>query len=318
MEPLWAHYTRRGSRTKRWACAADIYAPAYYPPHFEEVLGYVKRITFNSLSEWDRYAAQAQQRGISCGLRIQTGYGYAPAVLYNPAARGSRFGVSAEALQHLPSDLEGLHLHALSEADSYAFEEVLLSAEEQFGHFFPKIRWMNLGGGHLLTDEGYDLDHFTFCVAKLRKRYPHLQLIIEPGSAIVWQAGILKSTILDIVEQHQVRTAILDISFTCHLPDCLEMPYRPVVRGAALDDSLPHRYRLGGISCLSGDFLEGYSFSEPLSVGDLLLFEDAIHYTIVKTTQFNGIALPGVAIWHKDRAPSLVRQPSYQQYKDYL
>ena len=296
----------------------DIYAPAYYPTHFEELLGYLRRMTFNSLDEWDRYAARAQCRGISCGLRIQTGCGHAPVLLYNPAARGSRFGVSAETLRRLPRGLEGLHLHALSEANSYAFEEVLQSAEEQFGHFFPKIQWLNLGGGHLFTDECYDLEHFALCVAKLRHRYPNLQLIFEPGSAIAWQVGVLKSTVLDIVEQHQVRTAVLDVSFTCHLPDCLEMPYRPAVRGAALDDSLPHRYRLGGISCLSGDFLEGYSFSVPLSVGDLLFFDDAIHYTIVKTTQFNGISLPGIAVWRADTGASLIYQPSYQQYKNHL
>ena len=295
-----------------------MYSPAYVPSQFLELLPYVERISFNSLSEWDRYAAIAKAKGISCGLRVQPGYGSSPNLLYDPTARGSRFGVSEDKMDNIPKDVEGLHIHALCEANSYELDKLLTAVETRWGRFFSKLRWLNLGGGHLFTDKDYDLHYFANCVSVLQLRYPRLQLVFEPSSAVAWQSGVLKTTVLDIVKQEDLRTAILDISFTCHTPDCLEMPYRPLVKGASLDGSLPYRYRLGGISCLSGDFLESYSFEKPLSIGDTLVFEDMMHYTMVKTTTFNGISHPSIGVWQKDRGASLLRTFSYRDYKTRL
>ena len=296
-------------------CKVHAYSPAYVPKQFLKLLPYVECMSFNSLSEWNRYAPLARRAGISCGLRVQPGYGSAPAKIYDPTAKGTRFGLSAEALKELPESVEGLHIHALCEADSYETTKVLATAELRWGKFFSQLKWLNLGGGHLFTDKSYELRHFSDSISSFRSRYPKLQLIFEPGSAVVWQAGLLKSTVLDLVEQDDIRTAILDVSFTCHMPDCLEMPYRPSVQGAVLDDSLPYRYRLGGLSCLAGDFLEGYSFAKPLEVGDAILFEDMMHYTMVKSTYFNGISQPSIGIWQTNKRPSLLGTFSYRDYK---
>ena len=304
-------YEEMGSR-------ADVYMPAYVSSQFAEILGYVGRMSFNSLNEWNRYGQRAQEAGISCGLRLRPSYGSSPVDLYDSTSKGSRFGLSAEAFPStLPQGIEGIHIHALCEADSYALERLLTSVEEQFGHLFSKLRWLNLGGGHLLTDTGYDVAHFSSLMSRFRQRYPSIELTFEPGSAVVWQAGLLKATVLDLVEQDHIRTAILDVSFTCHMPDCLEMPYRPSVRGARLDDSLPHRYRLGGLSCLAGDFLEEYSFEEPLVVGDVVVFEDMMHYTMVKTTQFNGISHPSLGLWQQGKA-RWIKPFSYDLYRSHL
>lgn len=298
---------------------AHVYAPAYMPALFTKLLPYAARISFNSLAEYERYGAAAQRAGISCGLRIQPEWGSAPRPFYDPTTPGSRFGVSAQDLaQGLPKGIEGLHLHALCEADSYALEQVLNAAKQRFGHVFGQLRWLNLGGGHLFTEKSYDLAHFKSGIADLRKTYPDLELIFEPSSAVVWHTGVLKSTVLDIVQHAGIKTAILDISFTCHIPDALEMPYRPQVQGAALNNSLTHSYRLGGISCLAGDFLEGYSFANPLAVGDTLIFENMMHYSMVKTTHFNGVVHPALGIWQTERGATLLKTFTYSHYKENL
>ncbi len=295
------------------------YAPVYMPTQVKDLLPYVTRMSFNSLAEYARYGARARQGNVSCGLRIQPGYSLAPSPFYDPATPGSRFGVSAtELVKGLPSGIEGLHLHALCEADSYALEKVLVAANDRFGQFFGQLQWLNLGGGHLLTDKRYDIPHFRSTIATFQASYPNLRLIFEPSSAIAWHAGVLTSTVLDIVERDGIQTAILDVSFTCHLPDCLEMPYRPHVQGAVLDGSLPYCYRLGGASCLAGDFLENYSFSTPLQLGDKLIFENMMHYSMVKTTQFNGLVHPSLGIWQQDKGATLVKTFTYAQYKDKL
>ena len=301
-------------------CKAHVYAPAYLPEQVEALLSYAERISFNSLAEHARYGEQARKAGLECGLRVRASYSAAPAPIYDPGAPESRFGVPAASLSNLPEGIDGLHIHALCEADSHHFSHLLKALEAEFGHLFPHLRWLNLGGGHLFTADHYDLAHFEACIDGFKSRYPHLLLIFEPSSAIAWEAGLLKSRVLDVVGDRGSQTALLDVSFTCHMPDCLEMPYRPKVQRAVLDESLPYTYRLGGASCLAGDFLEGYSFAKPLAAGDTLVFEDMLHYSMVKTTHFNGLAHPALGISHTDREKGtrIVRRFGYEDYKTKL
>ena len=238
--------------------------------------------------------------------------------LYNPALPGSRFGLSPEELGlHLPEGIEGLHVHVLCEGNSFQLEKLLSIIEQRFASPLSEARWLNLGGGHLMTHKEYNVPHLIAVLKAFRQRHPHLQLILEPGSAFAWQTGFLESHVLDIVEHDGIKTAILDVSFTCHMPDCLEMPYKPVIRGAYHDpvEGLP-TYRLGGNSCLSGDFLGDWSFDKPLEVGDTLIFEDMIHYTTVKTHMFNGVAHPDLVLQKANGEEVLLRRFDYQDYKE--
>jgi carboxynorspermidine decarboxylase len=238
--------------------------------------------------------------------------------LYNPASPNSRLGITYPDLKDgIPGEISGLHFHVLCESDSYALERVLSKVEMNFGHLLPELEWINMGGGHLITREDYDRDHLIMTLRRFQDKYG-LKIIMEPGSAIAWQTGFLRSKVLDVVENHGVKTAIADISFTCHMPDCLEMPYKPVLRGAKTDienGDIP--YRIGGVSCLAGDFMEAYGFTQELKPGDDLIFEDMIHYTMVKTTTFNGVRHPSIGIIDKDGF-QLVREFGYDDYKNRL
>ncbi|MBQ8674240.1 MAG: carboxynorspermidine decarboxylase [Bacteroides sp.] len=295
---------------------AHTYSPAYVEEEFHELLGYSSHITFNSLSQMVRFASHASEMGVSCGLRVNPEYAEIETELYNPCAPGSRFGVTAEQLpQVLPSVIEGFHCHCHCESSSYELERTLQQLEHKFSHWFHQLRWLNLGGGHLMTRNDYDVSHLIVLIHGLKRRYPHLHVILEPGSAFTWQTGVLLSRVVDIVENHGVRTAILDVSFTCHMPDCLEMPYQPEVRGAMRGDKGPYVYRLGGNSCLSGDYMGSWSFDHELQVGEQIIFEDMIHYTMVKTTMFNGIQHPAIGIWRKEGIAEVYRQFSYEDYR---
>lgn len=310
-------------------CPAHTYSPAYTERDFPAILRYSSHITFNSLSQFEHFYPQVVADGnrVSCGLRINPEYSEVETDLYNPCAPGSRLGITADKLAHLPQGVEGLHFHTLCESTSYDLEKTLVRVEERFGHLLPQVKWLNMGGGHLMTRQGYDTDHLVRLLRDFKQRHPNLELILEPGSAFGWQTGPLVSTIVDIVENHGIRTAILDVSFACHMPDCLEMPYQPTVRGAV---TLPQDwdtavreapagsclYRLGGNSCLSGDFMGTWAFDHPLQVGEYILFEDMIHYTTVKTTMFNGIHHPAIGFWTKDGRAQVLRQFSYEDYRD--
>jgi carboxynorspermidine decarboxylase len=238
--------------------------------------------------------------------------------LYNPAAPGSRLGIIREALgEQLPEGVEGLHFHTLCESSSYALENTLKRVEAQFGDLLHQVRWLNMGGGHLITRDGYDVEHLIGLLQNFKKKYPNLEIILEPGAAFVWQTGLLVASVVDIVENRGIKTAILDVSFTCHLPDCLEMPYKPVVRGAYQEakNGKP-TYRLGGNSCLSGDYMGDWSFDEELQIGDRIVFEDMIHYSIVKTTMFNGIPHPDLCLWKADGSLDTYRRFGYEDYKN--
>jgi len=299
---------------------AHTYAVAYLPREFSRIMGYSSHITFNSLSQYKRYGARLLKHPghISPGIRVNPGWSPVGTALYNPASPGSRLGEPVENFRgRLPAGIEGLHFHTLCESTSYDLEKTLGYFEQQFGAFLPALKWVNFGGGHLMTRQGYDVEHLTGVLKAFRSRHPHLQVILEPGSAFAWDTGVLLSTVLDIVNNKGVKTAILDVSFTAHMPDTLEMPYRPRVRDASEEPAQGdrHLYRLGGVSCLSGDFLETYAFEKPLKTGQKIVFEDMIHYTMVKTTTFNGVTHPAIAILRPDGELDVVRRFGYNDYK---
>jgi carboxynorspermidine decarboxylase len=253
--------------------------------------------------------------------------------LYNPCAPGSRFGVLAEQLSTLRSALplglsknsqlstiEGFHCHNHCESSAEALQESMRHLEAKFGQWFPHLKWLNLGGGHLMTRKDYNVPLLINIIKDIRTRYPNLHVILEPGSAFAWQTGPLVSSVVDIVENHGIRTAILDVSFTCHMPDCLEMPYQPEVRGAKMVNGQMANgkwfYRLGGNSCLSGDFMGMWEFDHELQIGEEIVFEDMIHYTTVKTTMFNGIHHPSIVLERMDGSREVLRQFTYEDYRD--
>jgi carboxynorspermidine decarboxylase len=297
---------------------AHTYSPAYTEEDFPVILSYSSHITFNSLSQFERFypLVRASGREVSCGLRINPEYSEVETELYNPCAPGSRMGVTAALLgERLPEGIEGLHFHTLCESSSYELEKTLAEVERRFHRYLPTIKWLNMGGGHLMTRKGYDTAHLVGLLRSFKAKYPQLELILEPGSAFAWQTGFLLTTVVDIVENQGIRTAIIDASFTCHMPDCLEMPYKPVVRGATDAIAGKPTYRIGGNSCLSGDYMGEWSFDQPLKVGDKLIFEDMIHYTLVKTNMFNGIPHPSIALWSLDYKLITYRTFTYEDYK---
>ena len=295
---------------------AHTYAPAYTDSEFPEIVKCSSHITFNSLTQFERLYPQTQFYNVSCGLRINPEFSDVETDLYNPCAPGSRLGIVAENLgENLPAGVEGLHFHTLCESNSFDLEATLNVVEHKFGKYFSQIKWLNMGGGHLITKKGYDVDHLITLLKNFKARYPHLELILEPGSAFAWQTGVLVSSVVDIVENKGIKTAMLDVSFSCHMPDCLEMPYKPAIIGAIDDNPKKPTYRMGGNSCLSGDFYGNWSFDEALKIGDRIIFDDMIHYTMVKTTMFNGVTHPSIGIWTKDNEFKLIRQFDYQDYK---
>ncbi|WP_116125914.1 carboxynorspermidine decarboxylase [Lewinella sp. IMCC34183] len=294
-----------------------VYAPVYRPGEFTELADMAEHLTFNTLTELERYRKEWEALGTSVGLRVNPEYSPVETDLYNPSNPHGRLG---ETLPNLPTrppkGLAGLHVHTLCESDAAATSTLIERTKVQFGHYLEQVKWLNLGGGHLMTREGYDTDLLIESLRKLRERYPHLEVILEPGSAHVWQTGYLTCTVLDIVNNYGSATLMLDVSFTCHMPDTLEMPYRPVVRGASAEeqDGYPYAYRLGGMSCLAGDYLAEYYFTQPARVGDTLVFEDMAHYTTVKSTMFNGVPHPDIVVVDGDG--EIVSQRSFE-YADY-
>ncbi|MBP5323193.1 MAG: carboxynorspermidine decarboxylase [Bacteroidaceae bacterium] len=301
---------------------AHTYSPAYVEKEFPDILRCSSHLTFNSLSQYERFYPLAKQSGVSLGIRINPEYSEIETELYNPCAPGSRFGVLASQLPEvLPEGIEGFHCHCHCESSSEALEHTLFHLEEKFGHWLPKLKWLNLGGGLLMTRADYDVPRLVRILKGLHARYPQLHIILEPGSAFAWQTGSLISQVVDIVENKGIQTAILNVSFTCHMPDCLEMPYHPAVRGAQIVEDVklsnsPFLYRLGGNSCLSGDYMGYWAFDHPLKIGEYIVLEDMIHYTTVKTTMFNGIHHPSLAILRADHSIEVLRTYTYEDYRD--
>lgn len=303
---------------------AHTYSPAYEEETFDQILDCSSHVTFNSLGQYHHFYQKIKERGgVSAGLRINPEYSEIETELYNPCAPGSRFGVCAEVLpETLPEGIDGFHCHCHCESPASSLVHTLEHIEKRFGKWLPQLKWLNLGGGHLVTKAGYDVDLLISTLLKLHQCYPNLRIILEPGSAFAWQTGYLASRVVDIVENKGIKTAILNVSFTCHMPDCLEMPYWPKVRNAeTLENFLGasdagNVYRLGGNSCLSGDYMGSWKFDAPLKVGDVVIFEDMIHYTTVKTTMFNGIQHPALVLHTLDGKYEVLRQFTYEDYRD--
>ena len=303
---------------------AHTYSPAYTEDEFGSIVSCSSHITFNSLSQYTRFHSQALGQ-CSLGLRVNPEYSEIETELYNPCAAGSRFGILASDLPAtLPEGIEGFHVHCHCESGSDVFARTLKHIEEKFSPWFGQLKWINFGGGHLMTRADYDTDLLVSTLRDFRCRHPHLRVILEPGSAFAWQTGPLVTRVADIVENSGVKTAIINASFTCHMPDCLEMPYHPSIRhaqtlqAADLDTArtVPHTYRIGGNSCLSGDFMGLWQFDHELAIGETLIFEDMIHYTTVKTNTFNGVTHPSIGMLHADGTFQLLRSFSYEDYRD--
>ena len=319
---------------------AHTYSPAYTDGEIREIASMSSHLTFNSLTQYQRYQEIAREVNpkISLALRINPEYSEVGTDLYNPCAPGTRFGVTHDKLADTLSPfIEGFHCHCHCESGSDVFERTLVHIEEKFSKWFPQLKWINFGGGHLMTRKDYDVPRLIRLMKDFRSRYPWLHVILEPGSAFGWQTGPLVAQVVDVVEDRGIQTAIVNVSFTCHMPDCLEMPYMPAIRGAEIiehspltidhsvesqssivnvQSSMKNVYRIGGNSCLSGDFMGFWRFDHELKVGENIIFEDMLHYTTVKTCMFNGIGHPSIAIVHPNGEMETLRQYTYEDYRD--
>ncbi|MDF1614119.1 carboxynorspermidine decarboxylase [Desulfurivibrio dismutans] len=329
-----------------------VYCPAYREEDFAEMLGYADHLVFNSFNQWQHYKDQVaahnraiitadggqgvsghgvpqarssqpavprdRLRAISCGVRVNPEYSEVEVDLYNPCGRYSRLGVTrAQFRPELLDGIEGLHFHALCEQNADALAGTLASFNKKFGDFAHGMKWLNFGGGHHITRDDYDRELLCRLIDETQQRYG-LQVYLEPGEAIALNTGVLVARVLDIVE-NEISIAILDTSAACHMPDVLEMPYRPEIFGAGEPGRYPHTYRLGGLSCLAGDIIGDYSFPEPLVPGQRLVFGDMAHYTMVKNTTFNGVRLPNIATYDPSTDHlAVIRRFGYQDYRSRL
>lgn len=292
-----------------------VYSPAYDAAEMEALLPVVSHMTFNSLNQWERYGGEARLAGISCGLRINPELSITGTALYNPCAPCSRLGVTRKALEGADlKGIEGLHFHILCENDHEASATLLDTVATQWGGLLAQVKWVNFGGGHFLTHKDYRPQVFIDAVKRFRARYPHLEVVFEPGGAVVLNAGYLVTEVLDIVTNDK-RIAILDTSATAHMPDVLEMPYRPNVIGAGQPGEKAHSYQLAGRTCLAGDIIGEYSFDAPLKTGDRLVFLDMAQYSIVKNTMFNGIPSPDIGLMKADGSYQLLRRFAFEDFR---
>lgn len=296
---------------------SHTYCPVYLPEEFDAIQSVSSHISFNSLSQYELYKDKMIPE-VSYGLRVNPGYSEIKTDLYNPASPNSRLGIHHQNLSKtLPEGIEGIHFHALCENNSYTLERVLESFVKLYHPLIQQAKWINMGGGHLITGKNYDPEHLIKILKSFKSQYPNLnEIILEPGSAIGWQTGVLISTVIDIVPSGKIPTAMLDVSFTCHMPDCLEMPYKPAILNTV--EQSKHEYNMGGMSCLAGDFMGSWCFKNELKVGDKIIFDDMIHYTMVKTSTFNGINLPDIGIWNKNNQYQLIQSFGYEDYKKRL
>lgn len=292
-----------------------IFSPAYKEEEFDEILTYCDHIVFNSFEQLERFGKRAAEAGKSVGLRINPQYSTQEGhEIYDPCATGSRLGVTIEKFRpELLEYVDGLHFHALCEQDAQPLHDTLKEVERQFGEWLPKMKWLNFGGGHHITREGYDIALLERCICDMKEKYD-LEIFLEPGEAVALNAGVLLTKVEEIVE-NSIQIAILDTSAACHMPDVLEMPYRPPLQDGYEAEEKAYTYRLAGPTCLAGDVIGDYSFAEPLKRGDTLTFEDMAIYTMVKNNTFNGMCLPAIVLEDKDGECRVVRQFGYEDFK---
>lgn len=308
---------------EEFGAPAHTFSPAYTDLEIEDIARMSSHLTFNSLSQYSRHHTKALETNsnLKLGVRVNPEYSEVGTDIYNPCAPGTRFGVLASQLpERLPEDISGFHCHCHCESGADVFQRTLVHIEEKFSKWFDQLEWINFGGGHLMTRKDYDIRLLIDILKGFKKRYPNLKVILEPGSAFAWQTGPLVSHVVDVVENKGIKTAILDVSFTCHMPDCLEMPYWPTIRGAETIEGEYGKgeniYRLGGNSCLSGDWMQSWKFDHALQIGETVIFEDMIHYTTVKTCTFNGITHPDICLLKKNGELQVLRHFDYQDYKN--
>ncbi|MDD6992922.1 MAG: carboxynorspermidine decarboxylase [Prevotella sp.] len=308
---------------EEFGAPAHTFSPAYTDLEIEDIARMSSHLTFNSLSQYSRHHTKALETNsnLKLGVRVNPEYSEVGTDIYNPCAPGTRFGVLASQLpERLPEDITGFHCHCHCESGADVFQRTLVHIEEKFSKWFDQLEWINFGGGHLMTRKDYDIRLLIDILKDFKKRYPNLKVILEPGSAFAWQTGPLVCHVVDVVENKGIKTAILDVSFTCHMPDCLEMPYWPTVRGAETIEGEygegENIYRLGGNSCLSGDWMQSWKFDHALQIGETVIFEDMIHYTTVKTCTFNGITHPDICLLKKNGELQVLRHFDYQDYKN--
>lgn len=297
-----------------------VYIPAYRDSEFEQVLKLADHLVFNSFSQWKHFRERVRlsSRKVSCGIRVNPQYSEVKTALYNPCARYSRLGVTLDQFEPAEiSGIEGLHFHALCGQNSDALEHTLQAFEEKFGDCLKHMRWVNFGGGHHITRADYDVDRLCSLITGISDRYG-VQVYLEPGEAVALHTGILVASVLDLV-RNEKNIAMLDTSAAAHMPDVLEMPYRPEIVGAGLPGEFPHTYLLGGLTCLAGDIIGEYSFPNPLQLGQKLIFLDMAHYSMVKNNTFNGVRLPSIGIHDPTTdKTTIIREFSYEDYKNRL
>jgi carboxynorspermidine decarboxylase len=297
------------------------YAPAYLEDEIQEWIKYCSHMTFNSLNQYNKYIAlmQAADKEVKCGLRINPEYAEVSTDMYNPCVPGSRLGIrSSEFGAELPKGITGLHFHTLCESNSYSLEKTLNVIEEKFGHLLEQCEWINFGGGHLITQKDYNVPHLIDLLKAFKAKYPHLLVIMEPGAAFAWETGYLVSTVQDFFESDGIQSILLDVSVSAHMPDCIEMPYTPKILGVEIAKVGEKRTRIGGTSCLAGDYVGDYYFPKGVEMGQQIVFNDMMHYTMVKTTFFNGVKHPNICIWHKDDTLEVVKTFGYEEFKSKL
>ena len=294
---------------------AHTFSTVFYQEEFEDVCQYSSHIIFNSLNQFRQFKKEALRKNVSMGLRVNPEWSDVKIAIYNPASSYSRLGVTEQTLGDFwDDDIEGLHFHVLCESDSYSFETAFKKFEERFGHLLGKLKWLNFGGGHLITDKKYDVQHLISLLKAIKEKYD-VDIYLEPGAAFVWQAGELVAQVMDIVNNGDKLTACLNVSFTCHMPDTLEMPYKPKVLGEV--EFSEYAYMFGGTSCLAGDYVDGFYFEKPLKIGDEIVLQDMIEYTLVKTTFFNGINHPSVYVRRESGKMELLRKYTFEDFKRY-
>jgi len=297
-----------------------IYAPAYIDEEFEEILAHCDHVTFNSFDQWNRFKDKVKStktKTISCGIRINPEYSEIETPIYDPCYQFSRLGVTLDNFRSEELDgIEGLHFHTMCEQNSDTLERTIQVVDQKFGKFISTMKWLNLGGGHHITRPDYDIETLVRCIKFFQDKYA-VDIYLEPGEAVALNTGYLVAKVLDIVD-NDMKIAILDTSAACHMPDVLEMPYRPNILEAGQPDEYPFTYRLGGLTCLAGDIIGDYSFRQPLEPGDKLVFCDMAHYTMVKNNTFNGVNLPSIALFNKEEGIKLIKQFGYEDFKSRL